>query len=113
MLWLKFKAEHQLLQFCTQEAMQFVRQGDTISPNLFTAALEDLSRNFDWSNRGVSINGSKLSNLRFADDVTIIAKDLEELEIGLNELSVACSMISRLIWQKQKFFAINMSLKGQ
>ena len=25
----------------------------------------------------------------FADDVTIIAQDLEELEIGLNELSVA------------------------
>ena len=60
-----------------------VRKGDTISPKLFTATLEDLFRNFDWSNRGVSINGSKLSNLRFADDVTIIAQDLEELEIGL------------------------------
>ena len=60
-----------------------VRQGDKISPKLFTATLEDLFRNFDWSSRGVSINGNTLSNLRFADDVTIIAQDLEELEIGL------------------------------
>ena len=66
-----------------------VRQGDTISPKLFTATLEDLFRSLDWSNRGVSINGNKLSNLTFADDVTIIAQDLKELEIGLNELSVA------------------------
>ena len=66
-----------------------VRQGDTISPKLFTATLEDLFRNFDWSNCSVLINGTKLSNLRFADDVTIIAQDLEELEISLNELSVA------------------------
>ena len=46
-------------------------------------------RRFDWSNRGVPINGKKLSNLRFADDVTIIAQNLEELERSLNELSVA------------------------
>ena len=51
--------------------------------------MDDLFRNFDWSNCGVSINGKKLSNLRFPDDVTIIAQDLEELKISLNELSVA------------------------
>ena len=45
-------------------------------------------RNFHWSSRGVSINGNKLLNLTFADDVTIIAQDLEELELGLNKLSV-------------------------
>ena len=93
MLWLKFKMEHQLLQCCTESnespIRKGVRQGDTISPNLFTATLEDLFCNCDWSNRGVSINGNKLSNLRFADDVTIIAHGLEEREISLNELSVA------------------------
>ena len=35
------------------------------------------------------MNGSKFLNLRLADDVTIIAQGLEELEIILNELSVA------------------------
>ena len=64
-----------------------VRQGDAFSPKLFTATLEDLFRIFDESNRGVSIDGNKLSNLRFAVDVTIIAQDLEELELSLNELS--------------------------
>ena len=51
--------------------------------------LSEFFRNFDWNERGVSINGNKLSNLRFADDVTIIAHDLEELELSLNGLSVA------------------------
>ena len=35
-----------------------IRQGNTISPKLFTATLEDLFCNFDWSNCGVSINGN-------------------------------------------------------
>ena len=51
--------------------------------------MEDLFRNFYWSKRGVSINGNKLPNLIFADDVTIIASDLEELEISLNGVSLA------------------------
>ena len=29
-----------------------VQQGDTISPKLFTATVEDFFCNFDWSNRG-------------------------------------------------------------
>ena len=66
-----------------------VRQDDTISPKLFTATLEQLFPNLDWSNHEVSINGNKFWDLRFADDVIIIAKDLRELEISLNELSVA------------------------
>ena len=40
-----------------------VWQGDAISPKVFTATLEALFQNFDWSNHGVSINGNKLSNL--------------------------------------------------
>ena len=61
-------------------------QGDTTSPKLFTATFEDLFCKFDWSNCGVSINGNKLKNLRFADHYTIIAQDLGELEISFNEL---------------------------
>ena len=59
------------------------RQGDTILSKLFTATLQDLFRNFDWSNRGVSITGNKLSNLRFADDVTIIAQTLNNWKLVL------------------------------
>ena len=63
-----------------------VRQGDTISPKLFTAGLEDIFRNLSWQNKGISIHGDNISNLRFADDVTIISETLEELETCLNEL---------------------------
>ena len=63
-----------------------VRQGDTISPKLPT--LEDLFCNLDWSNRSASMIVNKLSNPRFTDDVTIIAQDLEELKLSLNELSL-------------------------
>ena len=43
----------------------------------------------EYGNRGVSIKGNKLSNLRFADDVTIIAQGLKKLEHSVNELPVA------------------------
>ena len=62
-----------------------VKQGDTISPKLFTASLEDIFRHLDWKNRGISINGQRVSNLRFADDGTLIAENLEDLESCLNE----------------------------
>ena len=74
MLWLQYKMEHQLLQCYTDRAMKFPSikaYSKVITPNLLTATLEDLFRNFDWSIRGVSIKGNKLSNLMFADDVSI------------------------------------------
>ena len=46
-----------------------VRQGDTISPKIFTAALESIFRRLAWDNKGEKIDGEFLSNLRFADDI--------------------------------------------
>ena len=46
------------------------------------------------------MKGSKLSNLRLADDVTVIAENLQELELCLKKLSAA---------SKQKGIKINMS----
>ena len=51
-----------------------VRQGDPISPKLFTACLEMVFREIKW-NGGVNINGEQLSHLRFADDVVLIARN--------------------------------------
>ena len=34
-----------------------VRQGDTISPKLFTATLESIFRRLNWENKGVKIDG--------------------------------------------------------
>ncbi|CAD6197312.1 unnamed protein product [Caenorhabditis auriculariae] len=41
-----------------------VRQGDTISPNLFNATLEHVFRRLDWSEHGISVNGTPLTHLR-------------------------------------------------
>ncbi|EYC25050.1 hypothetical protein Y032_0012g1670 [Ancylostoma ceylanicum] len=63
-----------------------VRQGDTISPKLFTAALEHIFRKLEWNEYGQSVNGVQLTNLRFADDVVLIAKSTQELQTMMNDL---------------------------
>ena len=46
-----------------------VRQGDTISPKMFTTTLESTFRRLNWENEGEAIDGAFLTNLRFADDI--------------------------------------------
>ena len=53
-----------------------VKQGDTISPKLFTACLETVFRKLNWKS-GADINGEQLNHLRFADDVVLIAEDVK------------------------------------
>ena len=64
-----------------------VRQGDTISPKLFTAALENIFRGLDWERKGININGSYLNHLGFTDDIIIIAKTPQELQEMIQELN--------------------------
>ena len=64
-----------------------VRQGDTISPKLFTATLESVLRTLNRENKGVKIDGEFLSNLRFADDIFLCTETPQELQQMLQELS--------------------------
>ena len=64
-----------------------IRQGDTISPKLFTATLESIFRRLNWENKGVTIDGAFLSNLRFADDIFLGTQTPQELQQMLQELS--------------------------
>ena len=64
-----------------------VRQGDTISPKLFTPTLESIFRRLNWENKGVKIDGEFLSNLRFADDIFLCTETPQELQHMLQELS--------------------------
>ena len=50
--------------------MQGVRQGDTLSQNMFNFGLEQIFRALSWEEKSLSINGEKLHHLRFADDST-------------------------------------------
>jgi len=63
------------------------RQGDNISPRLFTSCLQDaIIRNIDWEGRGVCIDGEYLSHLIFADDIFLISSSMEELEGMLKDI---------------------------
>lgn len=64
-----------------------VRQGDPISPKLFTAVLEQIYRNLDWSQYGLNIDGESLSHLKFADDLVLFSENSHELQIMLQQLS--------------------------
>ena len=64
-----------------------VRQGDTISPKLFTAALESIFRRLTWENRGLKIDNEYLSHLRFVDDILICTNTPHEQQQMLQELA--------------------------
>ncbi|CAH2264014.1 jg16397 [Pararge aegeria aegeria] len=51
------------------------------------AALEDVFKLLDWNGLGININGEYITQLRFADDVVIMAETLEDLNAMLNDLS--------------------------
>ena len=55
-----------------------VRQGDPISPNLFTAVIEEIFKKADLD-KGINIDGERLQDLRFADDVALVTKTTKEI----------------------------------
>ncbi|GFS15998.1 endonuclease-reverse transcriptase [Elysia marginata] len=63
-----------------------VRQGDPISPKLFTAAIEMIFRKAELKH-GLNIDGETLTNLRFADDVALVTDNTKSMEEQLNNLN--------------------------
>ena len=91
-----------------------VRQGDTISPKLFTATLESMFRRLNWENKGVKIDGEFLSNLRFADDIFLCTETPQELQQMLQELSdESRQMCLKMNITKTKVMALAICLKRQ
>lgn len=70
-----------------------VRQGDTISPKLFTLALESAFKNLAWENKGINVDGTRLNHLRFADDIVVISNDINQLKDMLEELQETSKQI--------------------
>ena len=57
------------------------RQGDPLSPLLFTALLEKVMEKMECEERGgVKIQGQVIKDLRFADDIDMLAKSEEDLQ---------------------------------
>ncbi|VDM63725.1 unnamed protein product [Angiostrongylus costaricensis] len=60
------------------DAKRGVRQGDTISPKLFTATVQNAMRTMEWDNMGVKIDGRNLHHLRLADDIVSITPNISQ-----------------------------------
>uniref|UniRef100_A0A914W7K9 Reverse transcriptase domain-containing protein n=1 Tax=Plectus sambesii TaxID=2011161 RepID=A0A914W7K9_9BILA len=59
------------------EIQRGVRQGDTLSPKLFTACLQGVFDRLEWSAKGIRVDGRLLSHLMFADDIVILSHDFD------------------------------------
>ncbi|KAK6742176.1 hypothetical protein RB195_009817 [Necator americanus] len=84
-----------------------IRQGDTISPKLFTAALQWIMKSLSWEERGIRVDGRFVSNLRFADDIVLFSSSTNEAESMLNELNEAGTRIGVRINRKKTQFMKN------
>lgn len=85
-----------------------VRQGDVISPNLFTATLESMLRKINLGG-GKKIDGETLKILLFADDIILISENPQILENMLRQIHTECQKIGLEIhpdktqWMKNSF----------
>lgn len=70
-----------------------VKQGDPLSPNLFTCVLESVFRRLEWEGCGMSVFGKRINNLRFADDIALIAQNITDLQKMTVELFRECEKI--------------------
>ena len=84
-----------------------VRQGDPISPKLFTATIEEVFKNCEIEERGIDIDGEKLTDLRFADDVALTANSVEDMEIQLDILNQESKKIGLKIHRGKTKFMTN------
>lgn len=68
-----------------------VRQGDPLSPPLFSAVLEDIFQKMNWKTKyGIRICGQLLNNLRFADDIVLISTKAKHIQEMTTELTSLC-----------------------
>jgi len=68
---------------------------------LFSAVVEDICRTLDWDDKGILINGARLTNLRYADDLVLVSHRRAELQTMINELSAVSRTVGLLINEKK------------
>ena len=65
------------------------RQGDRLSRNIFIIYLERMMDGIHGNGSGISIQGERLNNLRFADDIHMIEESSERLADSVKLLDAA------------------------
>ena len=67
--------------------LRSARQGDPISPNLFTTTVQQVFKNDQLENKGINIDGEKLSDLRCADGVALKTEGIKDMEHQFNNVN--------------------------
>ena len=84
-----------------------VRQGDTLSPNLFKIFINDLPRIFDEDCDAVSLGDCNLNCLMYADDVILLSKSEIGLQNCLEKLEAYCKR-----WCLDTAFSLTFEVTG-
>ena len=93
-----------------------VRQGCILSPCLFRLYAKYIMRNasLDEAQAGIKIVGRNISNLRYADDTTLVAESEEELKNLLMKVKEESEKVGlKLIIQKTKIMASSPIISWQ
>lgn len=67
-----------------------VKQGDNLSPTLFSIFINDLVQEINNLDVGIDLVNHKLSMLLYADGIALIAKSTEDLQCMLNKVHEWC-----------------------
>ena len=90
--WTVKKAEHQRIHVTTDwfQIGKGVHQGCILSPCLFNLYTEYIMRNagLEETQAGIKIAGRNINNLRYADDITLMAESKEKLKNLLMKVKV-------------------------
>ena len=63
-----------------------VKQGhDPLSALLFICPLEQIFKKLNWDDEGILVNGERLNNLWFSDDIVLITDNINELRVMIQE----------------------------
>ena len=67
-----------------------VRQGDSISPTIFTFFINDLAEGLKRLHKGVNFNNHEICCLLYADDIMLMSESEEDLQIMLDFVHEWC-----------------------
>ena len=67
-----------------------VKQGDTLSPTLFSIYINDLAKVLKESGIGIDVNGYKVCVLLYADDLVLLADNEKDLQTLLDLMHAWC-----------------------
>ncbi|KAG1680217.1 DNA-binding protein Rfx5 [Nymphon striatum] len=97
----KDEVYHSYKAYCSLHSIKVLSQADfgkaikQVFPNVKPRRLgmqnENVFSGLNWTSKGIPINGDRLTNLRFADDVVLFSESPQELQLMVEELRTASS----------------------